>query len=121
MQIYGGENEQAPLLVEICYSSKPVVYTSFGNTMFLKFLSDVTYVSRGFNASYKTVPITCGGRFTSDSGIIHSANYPQNYPNKQNCKWLFQVDQNYVVNITFLDFDIENTENCTDDYVRVCE
>lgn len=106
-------------MVEICYSEKPVVYTSFGNKMFLKFHSDVTYSARGFNASYKSVLSTCGGKYTADTGILFSTNYPQNYPHKQNCEWLLQVDPNYVVNITFLDFDIEDTKNCTDDHVQV--
>ncbi|XP_033347146.1 cubilin [Bombus vosnesenskii] len=119
VQIFSGKDESAPKLVEICYSPKPVVYTSFGNQMFVKFHSDVTYATRGFNASYKSVPITCGGRFTTDTGIIFSKNYPKNYPHSQNCKWLIQVDQNYIVNMTFLDFDIEDSRNCTDDYVQI--
>ncbi|CAK9795155.1 Cubn [Anthophora quadrimaculata] len=119
LEIYNGENDEAPLLVQICYSNKPVVYTSFGNKLFVRFHSDVSYAARGFNASYRSIPITCGGRYTTDTGVIFSTNYPQNYPNKQNCEWLLQVDQNYVVNITFLDFDIEDTKNCTDDYVQI--
>ncbi|XP_076174105.1 cubilin isoform X2 [Ptiloglossa arizonensis] len=119
LQIISGENEHGLKLVEICYSDSPVVYTSFGNKMFLKFISDITYAAHGFNLSYRSVPLTCGGKFTADTGIIHSTNYPQNYPHRQNCEWLLQVDKNYVINITFLDFDIEHTENCTDDYVQI--
>ncbi|XP_017881696.1 cubilin [Ceratina calcarata] len=119
LQIYSGENDNAPLLVEICYSKKPVIYTSFGNKMFLRFHSDISYASRGFNVSYKTVPIKCGGLYTADTGIIFSTNYPQNYPKKENCEWLLQVDRHHVVNFTFLDFDLEETINCTDDYVEV--
>lgn len=120
IQIFAGQDASAPKLIELCYSEKPVIYTSPGNKMFVKFHSDVSYAGRGFSASYKTVPIKCGGKFTTSSGIIHSANYPQNYPHSQNCEWLIEVDKNHVVNITFLDFDIENSRNCTDDYVKVC-
>ncbi|KOC70062.1 Cubilin [Habropoda laboriosa] len=119
LQIYSGENDAAPLLIELCYSSKPIVYTSFGNKMFVKFHSDISYSARGFNASYKSVPVTCGGKYTADTGVLYSTNYPQNYPHKQNCEWFLQVDQNYVVNLTFTDFDIEDTKNCTDDYVEI--
>ncbi|XP_012136673.2 cubilin [Megachile rotundata] len=119
LSIYGGKDETAPELVQICYSEKPLVYTSFGNKMFLKFHSDVTYAARGFNASYRSVPITCGGKFTTDTGVIFSPNYPQNYPHKLNCEWLIQVDKNYVVRVTFEDFDVEDSKNCTDDYVAV--
>lgn len=119
IQIYAGDDANAPKLAELCHTEKPVVYTSPGNKMFVKFHSDVSYAGRGFNASYKSVPIECGGKFTMDSGIIYSTNYPMNYPHRQNCEWLLEVDNNHVVNLTFLDFDIENSRNCTDDYVKV--
>ncbi|XP_029168402.1 cubilin-like [Nylanderia fulva] len=119
IQIYSGEDADAPKLTELCYSEKPVIYTSPGNRMFVKFQADVSYAGRGFNASYRSVPIHCGGKFTTDSGIIHSANYPQNYPSGQNCEWLIEVDRNHLVNLTFLDFDMENSRNCTDDYVKI--
>ncbi|XP_029048305.2 cubilin isoform X2 [Osmia bicornis bicornis] len=119
LTLFGGENEEAPPLIEICYSDKPVVYTSFGNKMFVKFNSDVSYAARGFNASYRSVPITCGGRYTTDIGTILSPNYPQNYPHKLNCEWLIQVDKNYLISLEFRDFDVEDSKNCTDDYVKI--
>ncbi|KAG7199007.1 hypothetical protein KM043_013159 [Ampulex compressa] len=119
VQIYSGTDANSPELVEICYTEKPVVYTSFGNAMFVKFHSDHNYAGRGFSASYRSVAIGCGGKFTTSSGIIYSTNYPQNYPHRQNCEWLIEVDKNHVVNMTFLDFDIENSRNCTDDYVKI--
>ncbi|XP_012062648.1 PREDICTED: cubilin [Atta cephalotes] len=119
VQIYEGEDADAPKLTELCYSEKPVIYTSHGNKMFVKFHSDSSYASRGFNASYRTVPIICGGKFTTISGIIHSANYPQNYPHIVNCEWLLEVDNNHLVNLTFLDFDVENSKNCSDDFVKI--
>ncbi|XP_078037937.1 cubilin [Augochlora pura] len=119
LQVFNGGDTNAPMLIEICYSDNPLVYTSFGNKMYLKFHSDVSYASRGFNASYKSVPIQCGGNFTADTGIIHSTNYPKNYPEHQNCQWLLQVQPNYLVNLTFLDFDLENSKNCSDDYVKI--
>ncbi|EFN66210.1 Cubilin [Camponotus floridanus] len=119
LQIYSGDDADAPILAELCFSEKPIIYTSPGNKMFIKFQSDTSYAGRGFNASYKSVPIECGGKFTTDSGIIHSPNYPQNYPHGQNCEWLLEVDSNHVVNLTFLDFDMENSRNCTDDFVKI--
>lgn len=119
IQIYEGDDADAPRLAQLCYAEKPVTYTSSGNKMFVKFHSDVLYNNRGFNASYKSVPIECGGKFTAISAIIHSTNYPQNYPHLQNCEWLLEVDSNHLVNLTFLDFDIENNRNCSDDYVKV--
>ncbi|TGZ53188.1 Cubilin [Temnothorax longispinosus] len=120
VEIYKGDkpvNESK--LTELCYTEKPVTYTSPGHKMFVKFHSDSSYSNRGFNASYRSVPIGCGGKFTAISGIIHSANYPQNYPHVQNCEWLLEVDSNHLVNLTFLDFDVENSWNCSDDFVEI--
>ncbi|XP_014605735.1 PREDICTED: cubilin-like [Polistes canadensis] len=119
LKIYGGEDENAPKLVELCYSNKPVVYTSSGNKLFITFNTNSFFVLRGFKASYKSIPLQCGGRFTVNSGVIHTTNYPLNYPHNQNCEWLLQVDKNHVVNVTFEDFDIEDSRNCTDDYVKI--
>lgn len=117
--LYGGVDETAPKLVELCHTDKPVKYTSPTNKLFVKFTSDFSFTSRGFKATYRMVDIMCGGRFSAPTGLIHSTNYPMNYPNNQNCEWLIQVDKNTVVNLTFTDFDIEDTTNCTDDFVKV--
>lgn len=119
IQIYEGDDVDAPKLAELCYSEKPMIYTSSGNKMFVKYHLNYFYSSRGFNASYRSVPIECGGKFTAISAIIHSTNYPQNYPHLQNCEWLLEVDSNHLVKLNFLDFDIENNRNCSDDYVKV--
>lgn len=119
IELFGGENDKAPKLAEFCHSTVPINYTSPTNKMFIKFKSDVSYQGKGFSANYKSVPLTCGGVFSADQGIILSANYPMNYPHNQNCEWLISVDHHHVVNLTFTDFDIEDTTNCTDDYVKV--
>ncbi|XP_012276352.1 cubilin [Orussus abietinus] len=119
MTIYGGENEHAPMLVQTCHSDHPITYTTPGNKAFIKFESDFSFSGKGFTATYKSVRLQCGGLFTTPSGYIHSANYPKNYPHNQNCEWLLRVDVNHVVNLTFIDFDLEDTANCTDDYVKI--
>lgn len=117
--LYSGEDETGPKLAEYCHSNEPIHITSSKNRLFIKFISDMTITGRGFYATYKTVPLTCGGIFTSDQGFIYSENYPKNYPHNENCEWLITVDENHIVNLTFIDFDLEDTTNCTDDYVRI--
>ncbi|KAK0071942.1 hypothetical protein PV325_012125 [Microctonus aethiopoides] len=119
VEIYGGEDITAPKLASFCHTNGPVNFTSSNNKMFIKFISDISVAGRGFSANYKAVPLRCGGNFQADQGFIHSANYPKNYPNSQNCEWFIQVDKNHAINFTFIDFDIEDTTNCTDDYVKI--
>ena len=119
IDVYNGVNDKAPKLGELCHSDKPVVYTSSGNKIFVTFTSDSLGTGQGFTAKYESVDLRCGGEFRAQSGTIHSPNYPLNYPHNQNCEWHITVDQDHVVNLTFTNFDIENTKNCTDDYVKV--
>lgn len=53
----------------------------------------------------------CGGKFTSLWGVIHSHNYPKNYENNDDCEWLIQVPVNHLVNLTFIDFDVERSHS----------
>lgn len=117
--VYAGPDDSGPKVLEACHSDKPVVYTSSSNQLFVKFISDDSFNGRGFKAKYKSVEGICGGKYSSHSGVITSANYPKNYPHNQNCEYLLEVDKNHVVNLTFVDLDVETTVNCTDDYVEV--
>lgn len=119
LALYSGDDATAPKLVEMCHTDHPVTFTSTGNKLFIKFHADSSHQGSGFEATYRSVDIQCGGRFTAPTGVIHSTNYPNNYPATQNCEWLIQVPVNHLVNLTFSDFDIEDTENCTQDYVRI--
>ena len=38
---------------------------------------------------------------TTQSGKIHSSNYPQMYNNSDDCDWLIEVDRNHVVQLSF--------------------
>ncbi|XP_011500246.1 PREDICTED: cubilin-like, partial [Ceratosolen solmsi marchali] len=120
IEIYNGPNKNAPQIVNnLCYSNTPVTFTSTGNQMLIKYSSTVEYASHGFKAIYHAVNIKCGGKFTGQTGVIHSVNYPKNYPHNQNCEWLIIVDVNHAVNVTFVDLDLEKSRNCSDDYIKI--
>ena len=38
---------------------------------------------------------------TTQSGKIHSSNYPDMYDNHDDCAWLIEVDANHVVQLSF--------------------
>ena len=38
---------------------------------------------------------------TTQSGKIHSSNYPDMYDNHDDCAWLIEVDRNHVVQLSF--------------------
>ena len=59
----------------------------------------------------------CGGAFTAPSGNIHSPNYPNMYNHDDDCGYLITVDFGHVVQLTFLDFDLEHQTNCRYDNI----
>lgn len=52
-------------------------------------------------------------------GEIRSPNYPKPYPNDNSSSWDIQVPKGYVVKLAFKYFDLEPSESCFYDYVKV--
>jgi hypothetical protein len=68
LQIYSGTDDSGPQLSQMCHTHDREVVTSSGNSMFVRFESDMLYSGKGFRASYRTVD--------SSKSIITA---PQNY------------------------------------------
>lgn len=86
--------------------------------MFLFFYTDVSLAGKGFNSTYKFIPQKCGGIMTKE-GNIFSPNYPKNYERNTNCEWLLQTDETHILEIFILDFDLELSDNCIHDAVKI--
>ncbi|NP_001090130.1 uncharacterized protein LOC735208 precursor [Xenopus laevis] len=52
-------------------------------------------------------------------GTITSPNYPKPYPNSNESTWNITVPEGYHISLNFLVFDIEPSENCYYDFVKV--
>ena len=61
----------------------------------------------------------CRSTLTSLTGVIHSPNFPNNYPNGLGCVYVINVPDTYRVTLTFANFDVENSTGCKYDYVEV--
>jgi hypothetical protein len=55
LQIYSGTDGSGPQLSQMCHTHDREVVTSSGNSMFVRFESDMLYSGKGFRASYRTV------------------------------------------------------------------
>lgn len=53
------------------------------------------------------------------SGKFTSPCYPDLYPNSQDCNWTIISPVGFIIQVTFLDFDIEEAQNCMYDYVSI--
>ncbi|KAG7220525.1 hypothetical protein INR49_018052, partial [Caranx melampygus] len=61
----------------------------------------------------------CNQVLTENQGTITSPCYPQQYPNSQACKWILQAPAGYIIQLSFLDFDLEEAPGCIYDKVVV--
>ncbi|XP_036831709.1 adhesion G-protein coupled receptor G6 isoform X4 [Oncorhynchus mykiss] len=52
-------------------------------------------------------------------GAFTSPCYPQDYPSSQACKWTLQAPAGFIVQITFLDFELEEALGCIYDRIIV--
>ncbi|NXI35182.1 C1R protein, partial [Galbula dea] len=52
-------------------------------------------------------------------GEIRSPGYPKSYPNNNISNWSIHVPKGYVVKLTFRDLDLEPSESCFYDYVKI--
>ncbi|XP_040920037.1 adhesion G-protein coupled receptor G6 isoform X4 [Toxotes jaculatrix] len=61
----------------------------------------------------------CNLVLTEAQGGITSPCYPQKYPNSQSCKWIMQAPAGFIIQLSFLDFDLEEAPGCIYDWVVV--
>ncbi|XP_069371009.1 adhesion G-protein coupled receptor G6 isoform X3 [Paralichthys olivaceus] len=61
----------------------------------------------------------CNLNLTEAQGGITSPCYPQKYPNTQACKWIMQAPAGFIIQLSFLDFEMEEAPGCIYDHVVV--
>ncbi|NXI14859.1 AGRG6 protein, partial [Irena cyanogastra] len=54
----------------------------------------------------------CRTVITDPSGIFTSPCFPSDYPNSQACKWIIRAPHGFIIQLTFIDFDIEEAPGC---------
>ncbi|NXI34617.1 AGRG6 protein, partial [Galbula dea] len=54
----------------------------------------------------------CRIMLTDPSGIFTSPCFPSDYPNSQACKWIIRAPLGFIIQLTFIDFDIEEAPGC---------
>lgn len=65
--------------------------------------------------------IGCGGDFELglQSGTIFSPSYPKNYAPNLSCTWTILVDDESQIALSFNEFELENSAQCSSDYVMI--
>nr|CAD7397150.1 unnamed protein product [Timema cristinae] len=113
-----GDNINSPLIGRYCGSQLPPIAMSTSNNLVVKFRSDWSYSAEGFRISFQSI---CGGLFSDLTGTIHSPYYPRSYPTNKICIYHIALPPGKAIQLTFQDFDVEDTlyPTCPYDHVQV--
>ncbi|XP_025100702.1 deleted in malignant brain tumors 1 protein-like [Pomacea canaliculata] len=116
VQLFDGPSETSPSLARFSSMPSPTVYTSHGQSMYIKFVTDGSVVFSGFRLSYEVVPAPAYGcpvnpptlfATTGQVGFLTSPNYPSQYGNNLNCRWIVEAPPGHVVKVTLLNLNLE--------------
>uniref|UniRef100_A0A8C2B5S8 Adhesion G-protein coupled receptor G6 n=1 Tax=Cyprinus carpio TaxID=7962 RepID=A0A8C2B5S8_CYPCA len=82
--------------------------------VFLLLLCFLTSVAQSCQSS-----VSCNVVLTDSQGSFTSPCYPNDYPPSQACKWTIQAPTGFIVQITFLDFELEEAHGCIYDRIII--
>jgi cubilin len=129
LEIFDGDNESAPLLVDrLCGSVPPSdAIISSGNSMLVRFVSDFSVSGEGFQAAYREVigpALGCGGNLNAAAGNFTSVSLDGSglYANNLDCAFFITAEINKAVQITFTGtFAVEGSGqgNCPYDFLEI--
>ncbi|XP_017142281.1 dorsal-ventral patterning protein tolloid isoform X1 [Drosophila miranda] len=118
--IYDGESEASSVLGRFCGDKIPFPISSTTNQMYMVLKTDKNKQLNGFMALHST---SCGGFLRATTHVqqfySHARFGNQDYDDNMDCEWTIETPPNSNVQLIFLTFDIESSENCTYDYVQV--
>uniref|UniRef100_A0A8B9TLF7 Cubilin n=1 Tax=Anas platyrhynchos TaxID=8839 RepID=A0A8B9TLF7_ANAPL len=121
VEILDGNNYEAPLRGRYCGTTMPHPITSFGNALVVNFISNNNVTARGFHATYVASTSSCGGTFHMDRGAFNSPGYPESYPLNTECVWTILSSPGNRLQLSFITFQVESSEGCTEDYLEIRE
>ncbi|XP_005387022.1 PREDICTED: cubilin [Chinchilla lanigera] len=121
IEIFDGSSSDAPLRGHYCGSSMPYPITSFGRALTLRFVSDYGSTYTGFHALYAASTSVCGGNFHMAEGIFETPGYPDVYPPRVECVWNIMSSPGNRVQLSFISFQLEDSQNCSKDFMEIRE
>lgn len=62
---------------------------------------------------------SCTHHIASSNGEIFSPNWPDSYPSRKDCAWLFTTTPGHRVKLVFIEFDVEPHQECAYDHIVV--
>ncbi|XP_030748736.1 cubilin-like [Sitophilus oryzae] len=122
LTIYNGNRLESPRIGKFCRNNKPSVLITETNEVFIeyRYTQGQASNSKGFSLFYEPYITSCGGIFHKRDTIIRTPNYKDDYPNNMECIWEINAPDGNIIALEFISrFYVEESKNCTKDYVEV--
>jgi hypothetical protein len=87
--------------------------------MMPKFIKIYCSSGKGFRASFTVGGGSCSGAFTTETGTITSPKYPSSYDSNDDCTYSIEVTGLHDIQLTFEDFGMPSSLNCTEGYLAI--
>lgn len=119
LEIFDGDNAGSKSVVVCSAGHQPKDIVTSGNHALLRMVSDVSQAGRGFFLQYS---INCNRTISSNTGVIESPNFPNQYLNNFNCAWTVAVPKGNRINYQFSHLQMEFQDlSCRHDWVEIAE
>jgi hypothetical protein len=127
IEILDGFGPFSPLIERICGHDVQREIFSTGSQLFIRYVTDSTRPSSGFKLTFTMMESPCGSKpyynFTENENmevtISSKLDSSSNYLPNIRCMYLFEANYRKSFEIIFKKFDLEDSENCTKDYLKI--
>ncbi|XP_061386037.1 cubilin homolog [Musca vetustissima] len=115
--VYDGQDDTAPVRTRFCKSHPPDII-SHGHALTLKL--PMNMISEIIAYAYQ-MDNYCIASHTSLSGKFSTPYYPASYPVNIQCEWYLMPSKGNRIQVTFESMDLEDSDECNNDYVEIRE
>ncbi|XP_038578939.1 cubilin [Micropterus salmoides] len=120
VKVYDGHNVNFPLVGTFCGNSIPS-FVSGGNFLTIHFVTDSSVQRRGFNATYRAVPLVCGGTLNATITVQTQTSpfFPNAYPPYTSCRWILDAPAQETIKVSLQIFVVQPSQSCTTNYLEM--
>lgn len=106
LEIFNGIDASTTSFGKFCSSENhPMHLQTDTNHALIRMNTDESHSGRGFYLKYS---MKCNQTIQSNSGILESPNFPNDYPINTDCSWTIVVSKGNKINVQFSHFYLEN-------------
>ncbi|XP_074549445.1 cubilin [Halichoeres trimaculatus] len=121
VKVYDGDNTNFPLVGTFCGNIIPSYFVSTGNFLTIHFITDSSVQRQGFNATYRAMPMICGGTVNATTTVqtLTSPSFPSIYPSPTSCRWILDAPAQETIKVSVQTFVLQPSQSCSSNYLEM--